>query len=85
MKDVLQPKQYKKPKIRDLGLAAIDSHVIFSQMQRQESKNFQLTNTNDNRASQKDLNATRPSNYLNNFLERVTEKVKVPKNKIKEM
>ena len=30
MKDVFVSKQFKKPKQRDLGLAAIDSHVIFT-------------------------------------------------------
>ena len=47
-----------------------------------ESQNMHLQETNDNRASMRDLNATRPSNYLNAFLERVTEGVKVPKNHV---
>ena len=48
-------------------------------MARMESKNLQLQETSDNRASMRDLNATRPSNYLNDFLERVTDEVKIPK------
>ena len=79
MKDKMTNKQYKKQKQRDLGLAAIDTHVIFKQMERNDSVDHQLISTNDNRASLKDLNATRPSNYLNSYLERVTDDVKVPK------
>lgn len=82
MRDKMTNKQYKKQKLRDLGLAAIDTHVIFSQMERNDSVNFKLMNTDDSRASLKDLNATRPSNYLNSYLERVTVDVKVPKSSI---
>ena len=69
--------------MKDLGLAAIDSYVIFDQMARNDSHNLTLVTTNDNRASLKDLNATRPSNYLNSFLERVTNDVKVPRGHVK--
>ena len=48
-------------------------------MERNDSVNVHLVNTNDNRASLKDLNATRPNNYLNSYLERVTDDVKVPR------
>ena len=68
--------------MKDLGLAAIDSHVIFAQMARMESKNAHLQETNDDRASMRDLNATRPNNYLANYLERVTDDVKVSKNHV---
>ena len=51
-------------------------------MERNDSIKHELMNTSDNRASLKDLNATRPSNYLNSYLERVTDDVKVPKSHI---
>ena len=83
MKDKMTNKQYKKTAKRDLGLAAIDTHVIFSQMERNDSENFHLLHTNDNRCSMKDMNGIRPSNYLNSYLERVTNKVKVSKASVK--
>ena len=76
-------KQKKKQQLRDLGLAAVDSYVMIDQMQRNDSNNYQLKGTNDHRASLKDLNAIRPSNYLSSFLERVTDNVKVPKAHVK--
>ena len=48
-------------------------------MERNDSVNLHLVNTSDNRASLKDLNGIRPSNYLNSYLERVTDDVKVPR------
>ena len=51
-------------------------------MERNDSVNHHLVTTNDNRASLKDLNATRPNNYLNSYLERVTDDVKVPRSHI---
>lgn len=85
MKDVMISKQYRKPKNKDLGLAAIDSHVIFAQMARQESKDHSLKKTTDQRASMRDFNATRPGNFVNDFLGRVTDDVKVPKHKVKDL
>ena len=52
-------------------------------MNRNDSQNFGLKGTNDHRASLKDLNAVRPSNYLSSFLERVTDDVKIPKAHVK--
>jgi hypothetical protein len=77
MKDKMTSKQHKKQKLRDLGLAAIDSHVIFDQMARNDSTNAKLFGTSEQRASLKDLNSTRPNNFLNSFLERLTDDVKV--------
>ena len=51
MKDKMTNKQYRKEKLRDLGLAAIDSHVVFAGMARNDSTNVGLVSTNDNRAS----------------------------------
>lgn len=42
MKDKMTSRQIKKTKKRDLGLAAIDSYVIFDQMKRNDSTNTQL-------------------------------------------
>ena len=83
MKDKMISKQYKKEKKRDLGLAAVDTHVIFTQMERNDSKNYKLVKTTDQRPSMKDLNATRPTNYLDSYLERVTDEVKVPKSVVR--
>ena len=83
MKEKMTNKQYKKEKLRDLGLAAINSYVIFDQMSRNDSKNMGLIQTNDHRASLKDINAMRPGNYLSNYLERITTEVKVPKSLVK--
>mmetsp|Transcript_17103 Transcript_17103/g.23041 ORF Transcript_17103/g.23041 Transcript_17103/m.23041 type:complete len:120 (+) Transcript_17103:205-564(+) len=52
-------------------------------MARQESKNYQLKETTENRASMRDLNGIRPTNYLSGFLERVTDDVKIPKHHVK--
>ena len=48
-------------------------------MARNDSENVRLIHTNDSRASLADMNAVRPSNYLNSYLERVTDTVKVSK------
>lgn len=60
----------------------MNSHVIFKQMARQESKNYHLKETTDSRASMCDLNGIRPTNYLSGFLERVTDEVKIPRNHV---
>ena len=83
MKEKMTSRHTKKLEKKDLGLAAVNSHVIFTQMARQESKNHHLVTTDDNRASMKDLNAIRPTNYLSGFLERVTDDVKIPKHHVK--
>ena len=69
--------------MRDLGLAAIDSHVVFAGMARNDSTNVGLVSTNDNRASLADQNSIRASNFLNSYLERVTDDVKVPRSYVK--
>ena len=52
-------------------------------MERNDSKNYKLIKTTDQRPSMKDLNSTRPSNYLDSYLERVTDEVKVPKSVVR--
>lgn len=78
MKEKMEGKKEKRAKLRDLGLAAIDSYVMIDQMQRNDSMDHRLQATSDNRASLKDLNSVRPENYLNSYLARVTGDVKVP-------
>jgi len=39
MSEKMESKQYKRETLKDLGLAAVDSFVIFDQMQRNDSKN----------------------------------------------
>jgi ATP-dependent Clp protease ATP-binding subunit ClpA len=83
MSEKIENKFVKKEKLRDLGLANIDSYVMIDQMQRNDSKNYELKKTSDNRASLKDLNTVRPSNYLTDYLERMTGSVKVSKHRVK--
>ena len=85
MSEKMENKQYKRETLRDLGLAAVDSFVIFDQMARNDSKNVHLLTSVENRASQKDLNGTRPGNYLQKYLEQLTNKVKVPLNHVKQI
>ena len=83
MTEKMESKQFKKQTLKDLSLAAVDSFVIFDQMARNDSKNYHLISSRDNRASLCDLNATRPGNYLSKYLERATSEVKVPKGQIR--
>ena len=83
MKDKMESKNVKKTKLRDLGLAAIDSYVMFDQMQRNDSEDYKLQSTSENRASLKDLNSVRQTNYLTDYLEKLTGSVKVPKYHVK--
>ena len=45
MQEVMTNKHKKKETLKDLGLAAIDSYVIFDQMARNDSKNGKLLHT----------------------------------------
>ncbi len=51
-------------------------------MARNDSTNGKLFGTSDQRASLKDLNGARPNNFLNSYLERITEDVKVPRHHV---
>lgn len=82
MSEKMESKHYKRETLRDLGLAAVESYVIFDQMKRNDSKNVKLLDSANNRASLKDLNGARPDNYLSKYLEKVTRQVKVPRSQI---
>ena len=79
MEEKMESKQFKRDKLKDLSLAAVDSFVVFDQMARNDTKNFHLVNSQDNRASLRDMNRVRPDNFLSKYLERVTSQVKVTK------
>lgn len=83
MKEKMESKKEKKAQMRDLGLAAIDSYVMIDQMQRNDSTNYKLRGTSENRASLCDLNAVRPLNYLHSYLSRVTGDARVPMGNVK--
>ena len=82
MTEKMESKQYKRETLKDLSLAEVNNFVIFDQMARNDSKNHHLVNSQDNRASLRDLNGIRPESYLSKYLERVTSQVKVPKGQI---
>ena len=52
-------------------------------MARNDTKNFHLVNSQDNRVSLRDMNQVRSDNFLSKYLERVTSQVKVPKGQIR--
>ena len=52
-------------------------------MARNDTKNIHLINSQDNRASLRDMNQVRPDNFLSKYLERVTSQVKVSKSQIR--
>ena len=53
-------------------MANIDSFVMMEQMRRMDTNEFHLVRTDDQRASLKDLNATRSSDYVSHFLQNIT-------------
>ena len=52
-------------------------------MARNDTKNFHLVNSQNNRLSLRDMNQVRPDNFLSKYLERVTSQVKIPKSQIR--
>ena len=56
----------------DLGLANLESQVVFETIRRNDFGDTALKNTTKNRASIKDLAATRPTDYVSNYLTKIT-------------
>ena len=63
-------------------MANIDSHVLMSQINRNDSNNVGLMKTDKNRASLKDIGRLRGRDYLGGYLERITKNVKIPQSQV---